>query len=144
MIIGGLVGLLLVGGGYLASSRNDGVSPSQLASRAANFCATSARFKEALGAAGVPVGDSIPQSLGSEPFKAVLDRVGVQFDELGPSAPSTIRADVKRVVADFKAASAGNVSGVRTSALTDALKRVIEYYDAACVIPEVALGGQEG
>lgn len=119
-LIAGAAGLLCAAALAFVLTRPDG-EPSMLDAR---FCQVSLELGESLAAAGVPTVGPVPDSVAPQVFAGVVSGMGDRLDELDRRAPARIRADVKRVNADLRAAVIGDLAGVRSAGFAEAELRI--------------------
>ena len=127
VLIGGLVAtVLVIGGGALASSR----SQNEVSAPDPAFCATSLELAQRLTALGAPEVGPLPDSVRPEAVNGVLTTMGARLDGLEESAPSKIRADVKQLLADLRAAAGGDVTRARSPGFVSAETRIASFQQA--------------
>jgi len=110
------------------------------------FCAIASRLSGALTVAGVPPIGIVPETVRPEAIGEALQQVGAGVGDFEKVAPTRVRSDVKRVVADLRAGAIGNLGGVRDPAFADAEKRIAVFRmtRAGCPGIETGLGSNDG
>lgn len=127
VLVGGLGAfVLVVGGGAFAYSR----SQDKMSGPDRRFCASSLELAQILTALGAPEVGPLPDSVRPEAINRVLTATGAKLGGLEESAPSEIRADVKQVLADLRAAAAGDVTRTRSPGFVSAETRIASFQKA--------------
>lgn len=134
--------VLVVGGGALAFAM--AARTTKVTSTDPRFCEISLQLSQALSDASVPAVGPIPPSVRPESVGKALAAVGGSLDEFERVAPSKVRADVKRVVADLRAAAAGDTRGVGSAAFTSAEERIARVQQPPNGCPPVGSGAGDG
>jgi len=142
VLVAAALAVLAVGGAALAYSLVD--KESKVSFPSSRFCEISPRFSQALVDAGVPPFGAIPESVPPTSIKKALDDLGGLVDELEAEAPPKIRNDVKRVIADLRAAAAGATNRVRATGFVEAEKRISVLQQGPLGCPQVGSAGGEG
>jgi len=142
VLVAAAVAVVALGGAAMAYTLIDGKI--EVSFPSARFCEISPQFSRVLGDAGVPPVGAIPESVPPTSIKKALDDLGGLVDELEVEAPPRIRDDVKRVIADLRAAAGGATTRARSTGFVEAEKRisVLQLGPRGC--PQVGAAGGEG
>lgn len=129
--------IALAGLAYWLVNRDSGTA----ATPSADFCQVSTQLSQALSLAGVPVVGPIPDGIPPDKVKGALDSVQ-GLDGWERSAPSSVRDDVRSMVAGLRAAATGNLNAARTKEFTEAEARVAQASLGQSGCPQTGSGSE--